>query len=68
MRPECDGSPDEWEDPIVAEVRKARQEIFAEFDYDLGAYAEHLRLVGAENRMRGVKYVDPVPRGNPDDA
>lgn len=29
-----------WQDPIVAEVRKQRQELFAEFKYDLEAYVE----------------------------
>jgi hypothetical protein len=44
------------EDPIVAEVRKAREEIFAEFDYDLHAYATHLRALEKEARKRGVRY------------
>jgi hypothetical protein len=54
-----------WEDPIVAEVRKTREQILAKFDYDLGAYFEHLKSVGAENRARGVKYVQPAPRNIP---
>jgi hypothetical protein len=47
-----------WEDPIVAEVRKARQEIFARFNYDLDAYFEHLQAAEAEERKRGVRYSD----------
>jgi hypothetical protein len=47
-----------WEDPIVAEVRKARQGIFARFDYDLDAYFAHLQEAAEENRRRGVRYVD----------
>jgi hypothetical protein len=45
-------------DPIVTEVRKAREEIFAEFDYDLHAYAAHLRALEKEARRRGVRYSD----------
>ena len=47
-----------WEDPIVAEVRKARQEIFARFNYDLDAYFEHLKAVEEEDRRRGAPYSD----------
>lgn len=55
-----------WEDPIVAEVRKARQEIFARFDYDLGAYFEHLKAVEEEDRKRGAHYAKPpVPQRHP---
>jgi hypothetical protein len=45
-----------WEDPIVAEVRRTRQEIFARFNYDLEAYFEHLRAAEAEDRKRGIRY------------
>jgi hypothetical protein len=48
----------EWEDPIVAEVRKVRQEIFARFNYDLDAYFEHLKAVEEEDRRRGVRFSD----------
>ncbi len=47
-----------WEDPIVAEVRKARQQISARFNYDLEAYFEHLKAVEEEGRKRGVRYSD----------
>jgi hypothetical protein len=47
-----------WEDPIVAEVRKVREEIFAEFNYDLHAYAAHLQALEKEARQRGVRYSD----------
>lgn len=47
-----------WEDPIVAEVRRARQEIVAEFNYDLHAYAAHLQAIEQENRKRGIRYSD----------
>lgn len=45
-------------DPIVAEVRKAREEIFAGFNFDLHAYAAHLRDLEQEARKRGVRYSD----------
>jgi hypothetical protein len=46
------------EDPIVAEVRRVRQEIFARFNYDLDAYFEHLKEAEDEARKRGVRYSD----------
>jgi hypothetical protein len=42
----------------VAEVRKARVEILAEFNYDLYAYAAHLQAVEREARKRGVRDSD----------
>ena len=55
-----------WEDPIVAEVRKVRQEIFARFNHDLDAYFKHLGAVEAEERRRGVRYSDhPLARPLP---
>lgn len=47
-----------WQDPIVAEVRKAREEIVAEFNYDLFAYATHLQALEREARNRSVRYSD----------
>jgi hypothetical protein len=32
-----------YDDPIVEEVRKTRQLIFAKFDYDLRKYMDYLR-------------------------
>lgn len=59
-------------DLIVAEVRKVREEIFAEFNYDLHAYAAHLKELEQEARKRGVRYSDrplAVPhRARPDAA
>ena len=51
------------EDPIVAEVRKARQAIFARFNYDLDAYFEYLQAAEEEERKQGVPYSDrPLAR------
>lgn len=55
-----------WEDPIVADVRKVRQEIFARFNYDLDAYFEHLKMVEEEDRKRGARYTDrPLAKRHP---
>ena len=53
-----DEIPPGWEDPIIAEVRVIRQQIFAEFNYDLDAYFEHLKGVEEEDRARGARYSD----------
>jgi hypothetical protein len=34
---------DRWEDPIVAEVRKVREELFAAAGYDLDEFCKRLR-------------------------
>ena len=47
-----------WEDPIVAEVRRVRQEIFARFNYDVDVYFEHLKTVEEEDRQRGARYTE----------
>jgi hypothetical protein len=55
-----------WEDPIVAEVRKARQEIFARFNYDLDAYFEHLKTIEKDDRKLGARYANrPLARKHP---
>ena len=47
------------EDPIVAEVRRFREEILASFNYDLRAYLEHVQSLQATS---GRKYAVPPPR------
>lgn len=47
-----------WEDPIVAEVHKIRQELLARFDGDVDAYFQYIRGIEAEKRRRGVRYVE----------
>lgn len=46
-------------DPVVEEVRRARAEYAAKFNYDLRAMCEDLRRRSAE---RGVKTVTLPPR------
>jgi hypothetical protein len=47
-----------WEDPIVAEVHRARREIFARFDNDMGAYIRHIQQLEEEERKRGRVIID----------
>ena len=44
-----------WEDPIVEEVRKAREEHAAKFDYDLAAICRDLREKQAESGRRVIR-------------
>lgn len=46
-----------WEDPIVAEVHRARQAIFAQFDNDMGAYLRYIREQEEEARQRGREVI-----------
>ena len=48
-----------WEDPIVLEVRQAREALFAESEYDLEKYAEKLRRKQADS---GRQVVSRSPR------
>ena len=51
-----------WEDPIVAEIHRIREEILAEFDGDFDAYFKYVQGIEEENRRRGLKqYVDLSP-------
>jgi len=43
-----------WEDPIVKETRKAREELFARFNYDLAALCRYLREKEREHPDRVV--------------
>ena len=46
----------EWQDPIVEEVRKVRQEHAVRFNYDLKAIAEDLRQRQAGSGHNVVSY------------
>lgn len=57
-----------WKDPIVEEVRKVREQIFAECDYDLDKYIAYIKAAEAKGRAEGRVYVsmkDLVPRKDP---
>ena len=48
-----------WEDPIVAEVRNAREELYKEFGYSMDALFEHFKKTQAEHRSAEGCYVPP---------
>ena len=43
-----------WKDPVVEEVREARQKILERFGGDLAKYCDHLRQEQAEHPERYV--------------
>ena len=51
-----------WEDPIVAEIRRIREEHAARFNYDLWAMYEDLK---EQERKSGRKFVSYPPRRIP---
>ena len=48
-----------WEDPIVAEIRKTRDEHAAKFNYDIAAICEDIRR---QEKECGRQYVSFPPR------
>lgn len=48
-----------WQDPIVSETRAARENLFARFNYDLGALCKYLR---EKEREHGERVVNLPPR------
>jgi hypothetical protein len=50
--------PDDWEDPIVAEVHRTRRMIMKEFNNDFDAYFQHLRELEKEAEARGESLVE----------
>jgi hypothetical protein len=52
-----------WEDPIVAEVRRVRQKLFAEAGNDLDEFVRCLRL---QQSTSGHRVVTRPPRGEGD--
>ncbi len=47
------------DDPVVAEVRRIREEIFAEYHYDLAAYCEAIQR---RQETSGRLYATPADR------
>ena len=45
-------------DPIVEEVRRAREKIFAECDYDLNKLMERIKRAEEKHKDRLVSYED----------
>ena len=48
-----------WVDPIVEEIRRARDEHAAKFDYDIHRICEDIR---EQEKKSGLKFVTPEPR------
>ena len=59
LRPQRDEQP--WTDEIVAEVRSAREQLFAACDYDLEKLADRLR----QTQKAGGRAVVTFPRRMP---
>lgn len=58
-----------YDDPILAEVRRAREKIAEEFNYDVGAIIRSIRE--AESLLPPERFVSPPPRQvakEPDEA
>ncbi len=56
-----------WEDPIVAEVHRAREQLAAESNYDLATFLAGIRKRQACQKDRPVRQVTPTSetdRGN----
>jgi hypothetical protein len=53
-----------WEDPIVEETRKLREEYLAEFDHDLDALVRDLK----EKERQGGRKVVSLPPRKPDQS
>jgi hypothetical protein len=49
------------EDPIVSEVRRVREQIFAEYGHDLGAYVDSIIVRQEEKKRQGFRYASPPP-------
>jgi hypothetical protein len=47
-----DDEADIWVDPIVSEVRRVRESIAAEFDYDVSRILAHVTAWGEERRRQ----------------
>ncbi len=51
-----------WEDPIVEQIRKARQAHAARFDNDLHRISEDLRRLEEAERAKGRIFVTRTPK------
>jgi hypothetical protein len=52
-----------WKDPIVEEVRKAREEYAAKFDFDLDAIYQDLKRGEQEGGRKVVSFPPRKPAG-----
>lgn len=49
------------QDPIVSEVRRVREQLFAEFGHDHGAYVDSIIVRQEEKKKQGFRYASPPP-------
>jgi hypothetical protein len=47
-----------WTDPIVEEVRKTREQIFSEFDYDMKKYSAYINETQKKEKRKIVTLED----------
>ena len=57
-------SPVAWRDPIVAEVRKAREALFAEANYDIQEFCRRLAARQVDSGHVLVKRGSPLVEGS----
>ena len=60
MIPE-DDNPEAWDDPIVSEVRRVREAIFAAADFDLDKLCQRLRQEQTDSGRQVVTRAPRVP-------
>lgn len=48
---------DDWEGPIMAELRQIRRQIMERFDNDFSAYLRYLKKKQRENMRQGIRYI-----------
>jgi len=51
-----------WDDPIVREVREAREAFAKRFNYDVGAIFDRLKKMQKEGEEQGRVYVQLPPK------
>jgi hypothetical protein len=54
-----------WDDPIVAEARRAREALFAAADHDLDKLRDHLRAEEGRSGHRVVRHAPRPPEERP---
>ena len=57
-----------WSDPIVEEVRRARDAYAARFDYDLRAIYRDLKEKEKRSSRKVISYAESSPGGEPNEA
>jgi hypothetical protein len=57
-----------WDDPIVAEVRRAREALFAAADHDLDKLCDHLRAEEGRSGHRVVRHAPQTQEERPNAA